>query len=116
MLRAVLSYPMHPEHGVVTIPFPIPEEEKVYLVPAKGSRYQSYDTMQKLQGIFELYGFFRCHQSFLVRLDAIQGVYLDETRNCHKILLFGSEEQIPLSRGKYPELREQLSGRGLTII
>lgn len=27
MLKAVLSYPMHPEHGVVTIPFPIPEEE-----------------------------------------------------------------------------------------
>lgn len=89
---------------------------KVYLVPARGSRYQSYDTMQKLQGIFELYGFFRCHQSFLVRLDAIQGVYLDETRKCHKILLFGAEEQIPLSRGKYPELRERLAGRGLTII
>lgn len=81
---------------------------KVYLVPAKGSRYQSYDTMQKLQGIFELYGFFRCHQSFLVRLDAMQGVYLDETRKCHKILLFGTEEQIPLSRGKYPELRERV--------
>lgn len=81
---------------------------KVYLVPAKGSRYQSYDTMQKLQGIFELYGFFRCHQSFLVRLDAMQGVYLDEPRKCHKILLFGTEEQIPLSRGKYPELRERL--------
>ena len=81
---------------------------KVYLVPAKGSRYQSYDTMQKLQGIFELYGFFRCHQSFLVRLDAIQGVYLDETRKCHKILLFGTEEQIPLSRGKYPEPLERV--------
>lgn len=81
---------------------------KVYLVPAKSSRYQSYDTMQKLQGIFELYGFFRCHQSFLVRLDAMQGVYLDETRKCHKILLFGTEEQIPLSRGKYPELRERV--------
>ena len=64
--------------------------------------------MQKLQGIFELYGFFRCHQSFLVRLDAMQGVYLDETRKCHKILLFGTEEQISLSRGKYPELRERV--------
>lgn len=81
---------------------------KVYLVPAKSSRYQSYDTMQKLQGIFELYGFFRCHQSFLVRLDAMQGVYLDETRKCHKILLFGTEEQIPLSRGKYPEPLERV--------
>ena len=38
MLKAVLSYPMHPEHGVVTVPFPIPEEE--------------YDhTMELLEGI-----------------------------------------------------------------
>lgn len=38
MLRAVLSYPMHPEHGVVTVPFPIPDEE--------------YDhTMELLEGI-----------------------------------------------------------------
>ena len=38
MLKAVLSYPMHPEHGVVTVPFPISEEE--------------YDhTMELLEGI-----------------------------------------------------------------
>lgn len=89
---------------------------KVYLVPENGPRYQSYDSLQKLQGIFELYGFFRCHQSFLVRLDAIRGIRLDETRNYHNIVLFGTEDQIPLSRGKYPELRERLAGRGLNII
>ena len=38
MLKAVLSYPMHPEHGIVTVPFPISEEE--------------YDhTMELLEGI-----------------------------------------------------------------
>lgn len=89
---------------------------KVYLVPSNGPRYQSYESLQKLQGFFEPYGFFRCHQSFLVRLDAIRGVRLDETKSCHKILLFDTEDQIPLSRGKYPELREQLSSRGLTIL
>lgn len=89
---------------------------RVYLVPAGGPRYQSYDSLQKLQGIFELYGFFRCHQSFLVRLDAIRGIHLDESRSFHKILLFDSQEHIPLSRGKYPELRERLAGRGLTIL
>ena len=86
------------------------------LVPAGGPRYRSYDSLQKLQGIFELYGFFRCHQSFLVRLDAIRGVRLDESRSFHKILLFDTEDQIPLSRGKYPELRERLADRGLTIL
>ena len=89
---------------------------RVYLVPSNGPRYRSYDSLQKLQGIFELYGFFRCHQSFLVRLDAIRGVYLDESKSCHKILLFDTDDQIPLSRGKYPELRERLADRGLTIL
>ena len=89
---------------------------KVYLVPASGPRYQSNDSLQKLQSIFELYGFFRCHQSFLVQLDAIRGIRLDETRNCHNIVLFDTEDQIPLSRGKYLELRERLAGRGLNII
>ena len=38
MLKAVLSYPMHPEHGIVTVPFPISEED--------------YDhTMELLEGI-----------------------------------------------------------------
>jgi len=38
MLKAVLSYPMPPEHGIVTVPFPIPREE--------------YDhTMELLEGI-----------------------------------------------------------------
>lgn len=89
---------------------------RVYLVPAHGQRYQSYESMQKLQTFFEPYGFFRCHQSFLVRLDAIRGVRLDETRSCHKILFFDTDDQIPLSRGKYPELRQQLATRGLTIL
>lgn len=89
---------------------------RVYLVPSNGPRYQSYESLQKLQTFFEPYGFFRCHQSFLVRLDAIRGVRLDETKSCHKILFFDTEDQIPLSRGKYSELREQLSSRGLTIL
>ena len=89
---------------------------RVYLVSAGGRRYQSYDSLQKLQDIFEIYGFFRCHQSFLVRLDAIRGVHLDETKRYHNILLLDTDDRIPLSRGKYPELREQLAGRGLTIL
>lgn len=89
---------------------------KVYLVSADGRRYQSFDSLQKLQGIFEPYGFFRCHQSFLVRLDAIRGVRLDESRSSHNILFSDTDVQIPLSRGKYAELRERLAGSGLTIV
>lgn len=90
---------------------------KVYLVSDDGRRYQSSDSMQKLQSIFEPYGFFRCHQSFLVQLDAIRGIRLDESKGYHNILLSSNAHgSIPLSRGKYSELRERLASEGLTIV
>ncbi len=92
------------------------EGRKVSLVSTDGKRYTSFDSLQKLQGIFEPYGFFRCHQSFLVRLDAIRGIRMDVSRGCHNILFAESKDQIPLSRSKYAELRERLAGTGLTIV
>lgn len=89
---------------------------KVYLISANGRRYQSVDSLQKLQGIFEPYGFFRCHQSFLVQLAAIQSVRLDESKGYHNITFAGTDVQVPLSRGKFPELRERLADSGLMIV
>lgn len=88
---------------------------KVFLVNQNGERYRSYDTLQKLLGIFEPYGFFRCHQSFLVRLSAIKSIRLDSSKNSYNILLFGTDTQIPLSRNKYHELKEQLRQRGIRM-
>lgn len=91
------------------------EGRKVFLVSKGGERHRSYDTLQKLLGIFEPYGFFRCHQSFLVRLSAIKSVHLDASKNSYNIQLTGTDRSIPLSRNRYNELRDALRQRGLTI-
>lgn len=89
------------------------EGRKVFLVCRDGARYRSYDTLQKLLSIFEPYGFFRCHQSFLVRLSAIKSVHLDASKNSYNIRLTGTDARIPLSRNKYSELKELLRQRGM---
>lgn len=91
------------------------EGRKVFLVCKNDERYRTYDTLQKLSGVLEPYGVFRCHQSFLVRLSAIKSIHLDMSKNSHNIQLTGTNVRIPLSRSKYPELREILQQRGMRI-
>lgn len=91
------------------------EGRKVFLVCKNGERHRSYDTLQKLLGIFEPYGFFRCHQSFLVRLSAIKSIHLDASKNSYNIQLTDTDTRIPLSRNKYNELRDMLQQRGMKI-
>ena len=91
------------------------EGRRVFLVCQNGRKYRSFDTLQKLFGIFEPYGFYRCHQSFLVRLGAIRSIRLDASKNSYNILLEGTEDCVPLSRNKYSELKELLQQRGLKI-
>lgn len=88
---------------------------KVFLVCKNGEHYRSYYTLQKLLGIFEPYGFFRCHQSFLIRLSAVKSIHLDASKNTYNIQLTDSEASVPLSRNKYNELKELLQQQGMKI-
>lgn len=89
---------------------------KVYLVSVSGRRYQSSDSLQKLQSILESYGFFRCHQSFLVQVEAIRSIILDASKHSYNLVLDRTDQLIPLSRDNYKELRERLAGSGVMII
>lgn len=88
---------------------------RVAVVDRSGSRVSSCDSLQRLQKVFEPYGFYRCHQSFLVALNKIRGIRSGEYRNSYYIQMVGMDRQIPLSREKYTELRKILTQRGLTI-
>lgn len=88
---------------------------QVYLVGKNGERWCSYESIRKLEDILVPYGFYRCHQSFLIRTAAIRSIHLDESKNSYNIQLAGTDAVIPLSRGKYPELKERLTRDGLTI-
>ncbi len=88
---------------------------QVYLLGKNGERWCSYESIRKLEDILVPYGFFRCHQSFLIQVRAIRSIHLDESKNSYNIQLAGIDAPIPLSRGKYPELKERLTRDGLTI-
>lgn len=88
---------------------------RVFLVGRDGDRLAISESLQKLQNILEPYGFFRCHQSFLIRLAAVRSIRMDETKNSYNILFFDTDAAVPLSRGKYKELRDCLARNGLTI-
>ncbi len=89
---------------------------KVSLIGQDGERFQTYYSLQKLDSIFTSYGFFRCHQSFIVRLNAIRSIGLDEGKNSYNIILQGIKQPIPLSRNKYGELRQCLAEQGVRIL
>ncbi len=88
---------------------------RVVVVDRSGSSVSSCDSLQRLQKVFEPYGFYRCHQSFLVALNKIRGIRSGEYKNSYYIQMAGLDQQIPLSREKYTDLRKVLIQRGLTI-
>ncbi len=89
---------------------------KVYLVGQNGERFQTYYSLQKLEDIFACYGFFRCHQSFIIRIEAVRSISLDESKNSYNISFQGMNVSIPLSRNKYSELKERLAESGMRIL
>lgn len=61
-------------------------------------------SLSEMEQIFEPYGFFRIHQSFLVPLHRVCGIMTTDFRNSYQVELAGLTEKFPLSRNKYTEL------------
>lgn len=53
------------------------------------------------------YNFFRCHRSFLVNMDYVDRIILNEN-NCCTIVLKEKKYEVPVSRSKTKELRRKL--------
>lgn len=74
--------------------------------------HTSLDELELMLGDF---GFFRCHQSFIVSLRQIQSVtQADFGRTFTAHLLCG--EDLPVSRGKYSLLRTELTRKGVRFL
>lgn len=65
-------------------------------------------SLTELEKIFDVYGFFRIHQSFLVPIQRVRSILTTDVRNSYQIELAGVPEKLPLSRNKYPQLRALL--------
>ena len=89
---------------------------KVRVVCKNGRTLDFSETLKKLYGIFEDYGFFRCHQSFAVQLDRIESIRSDMFHRSYIIKLRDLDKEIPLSRDNAAALRALLEQRGIHMI
>lgn len=67
--------------------------------------------LSELEKIFGIYGFIRVHQSVLVPLKRITGIYSVEVGYGYELTIEGWPGKLPLSREKYRELKEQIKQR-----
>ena len=88
---------------------------KVRVVCKDGRVLMTTETLKKLYQVFEEYGFFRSHQSFVVQIALIESISADMFRRTYLIKLKGVKEEIPLSRDNYATLRSILEQRGIKI-
>ncbi|WP_432355507.1 LytR/AlgR family response regulator transcription factor [Sporosarcina sp. A2] len=77
--------------------------------------FLSGDSMKEIESMFEMYGFYRAHQSFIVPLHHIVSIQSDPSARSHTIEL-SNGQQIPLSRNKYSELQILLEAQGIQIV
>lgn len=81
----------------------------------KGQEYIVGHTMDELEVILGDYGFFRNHQSYLIPFDKIVRVSATEFGKTYEAVLIDGTV-IPVSRAKYPLLREILVRRGVRFV
>ena len=89
---------------------------KVKVVCVNGRELMSSESLKKLAAVFEDYGFFRCYQSFVVKVSLIESVSSDMFHRSYIIKLKGIDREIPLSRDNSSALREILEKNGINII
>ncbi|MCM1307290.1 MAG: LytTR family DNA-binding domain-containing protein [Butyrivibrio sp.] len=84
---------------------------KNWLVTDKEELQIAYYTMGELMDMLEGYGFFLCHQSYIIALDKVETIY-EEGRLLYYARLRGCAAAIPISRGHYDELRRAVGEIG----
>ena len=72
-------------------------------------------TMQELEDMLAEYGFFRCHQSFLISLYRVRQVR-DVGRQLYEALLQDCPEPVPVSRHRYKKMQKHLREIGILTI
>ncbi len=88
---------------------------KVRVVCTDGRVLETTETLKKLYQVFEDYGFYRSHQSFVIQLALIESISSDMFHRSYLMKLKGIKEEIPLSRDNYSTLRSILEQRGIKI-
>ncbi len=91
------------------------EKRKIWIHLKDGREYQITATLDELEKIFEDYGFFRCHQSFLIPLGSIRQVNASMFGQTYEAML-EDETILPVSRSKHAKLKEALECSGIPFV
>ena len=91
------------------------EKRKIWIRMKDGGEYQTSSALEELEKIFEDYGFFRCHQSFLIPLADVQRVSAGKFGQTYEAALQNGVV-VPVSRGKYGLLKEKLETIGIPFV
>ncbi len=87
------------------------DARRVKVIWKDGSWVHTGKSMQELEEMFSDYGFFRCHQSYLVPVRNISSIQKESFGRTYQLRLLGGET-LQLSRQKYYELKELLQKQG----
>lgn len=85
---------------------------KNFIITIHGEQRIANYTVKELEKMLEPYGFYCCHQSFLVPIDKIISINQKE-RQLYVLTLENTNIEIPISRNKYEDLREIIKNRTL---
>lgn len=88
---------------------------KIVLQCRDGSQIPVSASLEELEVILSDWGFFRCHQSYLVRLADIREIVPSSFGQTYDAVL-SDGTAIPISRGKNPLLREALKKQGVRFL
>ena len=91
----------------------IESSDGICLLQVKGEPSPCTFTLNELEQKLKAFGFFRCHRSYIVNLQKVREV-ITWTRNSFSLILDDNKKSsIPLSKGKYDELKLTLGISGL---
>lgn len=90
-------------------------DRKNYLVLEKERLQMAGYTMRELEEMLSGYGFFLCHQSFLVNLYRIVRMR-DAGRQLYEAELRGTNTPVPVSRNRYEKLKSELRELGIVSL
>ena len=91
------------------------EKRKIWIRLKDRREYQSAMSLDELEQIFSDYGFFRCHQSFLIPVGDIRQVGSGMFGQTYAAALEG-DVVVPVSRSKYSVLKEELKLLGVPFV
>lgn len=93
----------------------IAKEKRKTVIYCQNSSYTVQYSLEEMEAIFEEYGLFRTHQSFLVPLNKIVSVQPADFGKTYTVQLMGGKK-VPMSRIQYGKLRGHLTAKGVRIL